>query len=51
MFTGKGNPCYGKTPKEWMDEETYDKWIKDKSERFKENNPLKTDIQKNQNIK
>lgn len=41
MFTGKGNPCYGKTPKEWMDEETYDKWIKDKSERFKENNPLK----------
>ena len=40
-FSGEGNPCYGKTPKDWMDQETYEKWVSDKSMRFKENNPMK----------
>lgn len=40
-MSGEKNPMYGKTPKEWMDEETYKKWVQDKSERFKVNNPMK----------
>lgn len=40
-MTGSGNPMYGKTPKEWMDKETYDNWIAGKRKRLLENNPMK----------
>lgn len=42
-FRGENNPMYGKTPREWMDEGTYEKWVEDKRKRLsvKENNPMK----------
>lgn len=40
-FSGKNNPCFGKTPREWMDEAVYKKWVEDKSRRLKLNNPMK----------
>jgi group I intron endonuclease len=40
-LSGKGNPMYGKTPREWMDEDTYRKWVEDKRQRLLLNNPMK----------
>lgn len=40
-LTGSGNPMYGKTPKEWMSKESYEKWVNDKRKRMLENNPMK----------